>query len=148
MVDCSNDSFAAWQQCLRNYVIQKYFHSYEIAIFTTAYIVLAVLGSLGNGLVIYVVIAKKEMRTTRNTFLVNLALSNFMLGLIWVPFLWVPTYENEFTYNAYFCKLANSFPGINIYCSTLTICAIAIDRYFAVSKIRNGSPNVQGLKVS
>ena len=35
----------------------------------------------------------------------------------------------SFPYSAGFCKFANALPGSNVYCSTLTICAMAIDRY-------------------
>lgn len=78
--------------------------------------------------VILAVIRKREMRTNRNVLIVNLALSNLMLALTNIPFLWLPSIDFEFLYSRFFCKFANALPGSNIYCSTLTISVMAIDR--------------------
>jgi hypothetical protein len=78
--------------------------------------------------VILAVIRRKDMRTNRNVLIVNLALSNLMLALTTIPFLWLPSIDFEFPYSKFFCKFANALPGSNIYCSTLTISVMAIDR--------------------
>ena len=44
-----------------------------------------VLGSVGNLMVIYVVARNPTMRTARNVFIVNLAISDLMLCLITMP---------------------------------------------------------------
>jgi hypothetical protein len=82
--------------------------------------------------VIWAVIRKKEMRTNRNVLIVNLALSNLMLALINIPFLWLPSVDFDFDYPRFFCKFANALPGANIYCSTLTISMMAIDRFITI----------------
>lgn len=81
---------------------------------------------------ILAVIRKKEMRTNRNVLIVNLALSNLVLALTTIPFLWWPSIDFEFPYSKFFCKFANALPGSNIYCSTLTISIMAVDRYYLV----------------
>lgn len=139
MVTCNNDSYEEWRQCLRDYMMgDTLFKPTEIIMFTVAYSMVTAMGLVGNGLVIYVVLRKREMRTTRNVFITNLAIANFLLAAIWIPFLWMPSYQVEFKYNAFFCKLAQAFPGINIYCSTLTISVIAIDRYFVIARSHIG----------
>lgn len=56
--------------------------------------VLMITGLVGNFLVIFVVIRNECMRTMTNYFLVNLALSDFMVLLICLPFtiLWVRSF--------------------------------------------------------
>lgn len=143
MGHCSNSSHEEWRRCLRDYVMAKPFSNSEVMIFTVTYALITAMGLLGNGLVIYVVVSKRTMRSTRNVFITNLALSNFLLAAIWIPFLWIPTYEVDFSHSVFFCKLAQAFPGINIYCSTLTISVIAIDRYIVVACSRFGADRLK-----
>ncbi len=49
------------------------------------YTFMIVLGSTGNLMVIYVVARNPFMRTARNVFVVNLAISDLMLCLITMP---------------------------------------------------------------
>jgi hypothetical protein len=51
----------------------------------TAYCVLIVVGTIGNSLVVYVVAMQPAMRTARNVFVVNLAVSDLLLCLITMP---------------------------------------------------------------
>uniref|UniRef100_A0A914RGI1 G-protein coupled receptors family 1 profile domain-containing protein n=1 Tax=Parascaris equorum TaxID=6256 RepID=A0A914RGI1_PAREQ len=108
--------------------------------------VISVLAVIGNGVVILAVIRKREMRTNRNVLIVNLALSNLMLALTNIPFLWLPSIDFEFLYSRFFCKFANALPGSNIYCSTLTISVMAIDRYYTVKKMYASSHGRQCLR--
>ncbi|KJH40534.1 7 transmembrane receptor [Dictyocaulus viviparus] len=96
--------------------------------------------------VIMVVLWKREMRTNRNVLILNLALSNLVLALINIPFLWLPSIDFEFPYSRFFCKFANVLPGSNIYCSTLTICVMAVDRYYSVKQLRIASNRHQCMK--
>ncbi|VDM24143.1 unnamed protein product [Toxocara canis] len=131
-------------QCLQ-LLLQHFFRSmnsflrryseWEEIVYTAIYIIISVLAVIGNGVVILAVIRKREMRTNRNVLIVNLALSNLMLALTNIPFLWLPSIDFEFLYSRFFCKFANALPGSNIYCSTLTISVMAIDRYYAVKKM-------------
>jgi neuropeptide Y receptor len=111
------------------------YSEWEEMLYTTLYVIISLFALVGNGVVILAVIRKKEMRTNRNVLIVNLALSNLMLALTTIPFLWLPSIEFEFPYSKFFCKFANALPGSNIYCSTLTISVIAIDRYYSVTQM-------------
>jgi G-protein coupled receptor len=50
------------------------------------YISLIILGATGNGLVCIAVIRKPSMRTPRNIFIINLAISDLILCLFTMPF--------------------------------------------------------------
>ncbi len=50
-----------------------------------SYCVLIIMGTTGNLLVVYVVVRKPAMRTTRNVFIINLAVSDMLLCLITMP---------------------------------------------------------------
>ncbi|VDM74331.1 unnamed protein product [Strongylus vulgaris] len=109
------------------------FNEWEEIVYTTIYVIISILAVIGNGLVIMAVLWKKAMRTNRNVLILNLALSNLVLALTNIPFLWLPSIDFEFPYSRFFCKIANVLPGSNIYCSTLTISVMAIDRTYGVN---------------
>lgn len=96
-----------------------------------AYTVLIVLGSCGNGLVVVAVVRKPAMRTARNMFIVNLAVSDLVLCLVTMPL----TLMEELT--IYWplgthdlpCKMLGALQATSIFVSTISITAIALDRY-------------------
>ncbi len=98
-------------------------------------IIESIIGTVGNLLVIFIILflAKSNIpQTSHNCFIVNLALSDFVLCLFTMP---LNTYRSLYIYMKFppaFCKLADSFPAINIYVSSLTIVTISIYRYLLV----------------
>lgn len=98
-------------------------------------IIESVIGIIGNILVIIVLLmfAKTNtLQTVHNCFIINLALSDFVLCLFTMP---LNVYRSLYIYMTFppaFCKLADSFPAINICVSSLTIVTISIYRYLLV----------------
>jgi len=96
-----------------------------------AYTVLIVFGTLGNCLAITAVIRKSSMRTPRNMFIINLAVSDLLLCVITMP---LTLMEISTTYwplgdHLILCKLIGSLQAVSIFVSTISITAIALDRY-------------------
>lgn len=58
----------------------------SLVLLTLAYAFLIVFGVTGNGLVCAVVARKPSMRTGRNVYIINLAVSDLLLCLITMPF--------------------------------------------------------------
>ena len=58
----------------------------SLIILTAAYAVLIIVGVTGNGLVCAAVARKPTMRTGRNVYIINLAVSDLLLCLITMPF--------------------------------------------------------------
>ncbi len=98
-------------------------------------IIESIIGIVGNIFVIVIILflAKSNLpQTSHNCFIVNLALSDFVLCLFTMP---LNTYRSLNIYMPFppaFCKLADSFPAINICVSSLTIVTISIYRYLVV----------------
>lgn len=127
------------------------------------YSVLILLGAAGNSLVVLVVARKPTMRTARNMFILNLAISGncdvtsinrhvyistFIFCLhVWFIFLIFPTdlllclvtmpltlIEIQATFwpfgtDVILCKLIETLRAVSIFVSTISITAIALDRY-------------------
>ncbi|KAL0277525.1 UNVERIFIED_CONTAM: hypothetical protein PYX00_004776 [Menopon gallinae] len=96
-----------------------------------AYSLLIFLGSCGNILVVCVIIRKPAMRTARNMFILNLAISDLLLCLVTMPLtlMEILTRYWPLGHNSFFCKIIGTSQAISIYVSTLSITAIALDRY-------------------
>ncbi|CAF1166713.1 unnamed protein product [Rotaria sordida] len=98
-------------------------------------IIESIIGVIGNILVILILLffgKSNTLQALHNCFIINLALSDFVLCLFTMP---LNTYRSLYIYMAFppaFCKLADSFPAINICVSSLTIVTISIYRYLLV----------------
>ncbi|KAK3932304.1 Neuropeptide F receptor [Frankliniella fusca] len=99
--------------------------------FVVLYSVLICFGAAGNGLVVWAVARKRSMRTARNMFIVNLAVSDLLLCLVTMPLTLMeilckywPLGREEFI-----CKILGALQAVSIFVSTISITAIALDRY-------------------
>ncbi|KAK2712045.1 neuropeptide F receptor-like [Artemia franciscana] len=103
-------------------------------IFIILYSILILFGAFGNGLVMFTVLTKKTMRTTRNMFIFNLAVSDLLLCVIAMPFtlIGVLTYYWPLGKTPFLCNISFCVPTICVYVSALSIAAIAIDRYYLI----------------
>lgn len=66
------------------------------------------LGAFGNALVIWIVLGHRQMRTTTNIFLLNLALADFVNLTLNVPFVIasITVFHNEWKFGLLYCKYA------------------------------------------
>jgi hypothetical protein len=98
-------------------------------------IIESIIGIVGNIVVIIVILLPSKSnvpQTSHNCFIVNLALSDFVLCLFTMPLNTYRTLNIYMRFPPAFCKLTDSFPAINICVSSLTIVTISIYRYLLV----------------
>ena len=96
-----------------------------IVVFT----IMIVFGALGNGLVCTVVIKNAHMRTPRNIFIINLAISDLTLCLFTQPLNLYRLLNVQWHLGAFMCKFSGMLQGTNVFVSTISITAIALDRF-------------------
>ncbi|ESN99278.1 hypothetical protein HELRODRAFT_67040 [Helobdella robusta] len=94
-----------------------------------AYLMLILFGAFGNGLVCYVVLANCHMRTPRNLLILNLATSDLILCVFTQPFNLLKASTKTWRLGAVMCKLVPMTAGTNVFVSTFSITAIALDRF-------------------
>lgn len=87
------------------------------------------IGAFGNCLVVAAVIRKPQMRTARNLFIVNLAMSDLILCLFTMPFTLATLLHKDWILGPFMCKFVRSIQATNVFVSTISITAIALDRY-------------------
>uniref|UniRef100_A0AC34Q683 G-protein coupled receptors family 1 profile domain-containing protein n=1 Tax=Panagrolaimus sp. JU765 TaxID=591449 RepID=A0AC34Q683_9BILA len=97
-----------------------------------AYSIVIFFGACGNLLTIIAIVRSAQMRTVRNFFILNLALSDFLICTITGPVTLYTILYMFWPFGTAMCKVAGSLQGFNIFLSTFSIAAIALDRYVLV----------------
>lgn len=59
---------------------------YMVVLLSICYGSISVLATVGNGLVIWVIIGSRRMRNVTNCYIANLALADFLLAVFAIPF--------------------------------------------------------------
>ncbi|KAM9496352.1 trace amine-associated receptor 6-like [Clarias gariepinus] len=86
----------------------------------------------GNLLVIISVFHFKQLHTATNTFVLSLAVSDFLAGIFVMPPMLIWTIESCWIFGNFFCTIYWFISGI-FTISTYTIAQIAVDRYLVLS---------------
>ncbi|XP_013407956.1 orexin receptor type 2 [Lingula anatina] len=96
------------------------------------YIIVFVMGLVGNFLVCYAVWKNPNMRTVTNIFLVNLAIADFMVILICLPSTCLEDITYTFFMGPIMCKIVKYLQPASVCVSVLTLTAIALERWYAI----------------
>lgn len=125
------------------FVSSKSDHPYSIEV----NVVLAVIGTLtslitiaGNVLVLLSFFVDRQIRQPTNYFLFSLAVSDFLIGCISMPFLTLAIYKNQWVLGSFLCDIWLSLDYTVCLASIYTVLLITIDRFCSVkipTKYRN-----------
>ncbi|KAL7069793.1 hypothetical protein ACQ4LE_010936 [Meloidogyne hapla] len=101
-------------------------------LFMIAYPSIFVVGTVGNLLVVWVVVSCKKMQTVTNVFIANLAVSDLLVcfSSIWLTPSY--TYIGHWIWGGWLCYSLPLFQGASIFISSLSLTAIALDRYWVI----------------
>ncbi|KAG8181662.1 hypothetical protein JTE90_009824 [Oedothorax gibbosus] len=98
------------------------------AVFAIVFIV----GLLGNGTLIFIFMRHKTMRTIPNTYIMSLAVGDFILIVGTVPFIsTIYTFES-WPYGEYICKLSEFLKDVSMGVTVFTLSMLSYDRYIAI----------------
>ncbi|XP_017474834.1 PREDICTED: allatostatin-A receptor-like [Rhagoletis zephyria] len=89
-------------------------------------------GLIGNGLVILVVIANQQMRSTTNLLIINLAISDILFVIFCVPFTATDYVLPEWPFGNLWCKFVQYMIVVTCHCSVYTLVLMSFDRFLAV----------------
>ncbi|XP_076844840.1 somatostatin receptor type 5 isoform X2 [Brachyhypopomus gauderio] len=101
------------------------------SIVAVIYLVVFVLGLMGNTLAIFVVLRYAKMKTVTNMYILNLAVADelYILGL---PFLTTHNVLSYWPFGSFLCRVVMWADTISQFTSTFCLTVMSIDRYMAV----------------
>ena len=79
------------------------------------YSIIFLLSVIGNSLVILTLVQNQRMRTVTNVFLLNLSVSDLLLGVVCMPTTLVGALLRDFIFGEAMCKLISYFQGKNVF---------------------------------
>lgn len=95
--------------------------------------ILAVVGSIGNAALITYIVLQKQV-TTHRIFLLGLAVSDFMVCCVTVPFEIIDVEYSHTFHSTEACKVFRSLNYLFIFTSILMLMALSLDRFLRVCK--------------
>ncbi|XP_057592946.1 neuropeptide FF receptor 1 [Hippopotamus amphibius kiboko] len=107
-----------------------YQHSSPVAaMFIVAYVLIFLLCMVGNTLVCFIVLKNRHMRTVTNMFILNLAVSDLLVGIFCMPTTLVDNLITGWPFDNATCKMSGLVQGMSVSASVFTLVAIAVERF-------------------
>ncbi|NXL75538.1 NPFF2 protein, partial [Leptocoma aspasia] len=113
--------------------VDFYLHQPSVAaVFITSYLLIFLLCMVGNGGVCSIILWSKHMRTVTNLFILNLAVSDLLVGLFCMPTTLLDNIIAGWPFGSLVCKMSGTVQGISVSASVFTLVAIAVDRFWCI----------------
>ncbi|NXI46633.1 NPFF2 protein, partial [Galbula dea] len=110
--------------------VTYYLHQPSVAaVFIASYLLIFLLCMVGNGVVCFIVLRSKHMHTVTNLFILNLAVSDLLVGVFCMPTTLLDNIIAGWPFGSLVCKMSGMVQGISVSASVFTLVAIAVDRF-------------------
>ncbi|KAK2837194.1 hypothetical protein Q5P01_014406 [Channa striata] len=107
-------------------------HAHYIVAFFVS--VIGILGVTGNALVMFAFYSNRKLRNLSNYFIVNQAVSDFLMAFTQTPIFFVNCLYKEWVFGEMGCKMYAFCGALFGIASMMNLLAISIDRYLAITK--------------
>ncbi|XP_009996503.1 PREDICTED: neuropeptide FF receptor 1 [Chaetura pelagica] len=97
--------------------------------FILAYTFIFLMCMVGNCLVCFIVVKNRQMRTVTNMFILNLAISDLLVGIFCMPTTLVDNLITGWPFDNAMCKMSGLVQGMSVSASVFTLVAIAVERF-------------------
>ncbi|XP_008155688.2 neuropeptide FF receptor 2 [Eptesicus fuscus] len=114
------------------YVNYYLHHAQVAAVFIISYFLIFFLCMVGNTVVCFIVMRNKHMHTVTNLFILNLAISDLLVGIFCMPITLLDNIIAGWPFGSTMCKISGLVQGISVAASVFTLVAIAVDRFRSV----------------
>ncbi|KAG7490576.1 neuropeptide FF receptor 1-like [Solea senegalensis] len=140
LMNVSLDSFTN----VTNITLSPYYqHSlYVAASYILAYFFIFLLCMIGNILVCLIVLENHRMRTVTNLFILNLAISDLLVGIFCIPTTLVDNLITGWPFSNIVCKMSGFVQGVSVSASVFTLVAIAVERFRCIMYPLQPKPTV------
>nr|XP_057925749.1 neuropeptide FF receptor 1 like 2 [Doryrhamphus excisus] len=111
-------------------LLPYYPHAWYVATsYILAYLFIFLLCVVGNILVCLIVLGSRRMQTVTNIFILNLAISDLLVGIFCIPTTLVDNLITGWPFSNMVCKMSGFVQGVSVSASVFTLVAIAVERF-------------------
>ncbi|XP_037028961.1 alpha-2 adrenergic receptor isoform X2 [Bradysia coprophila] len=96
--------------------------------------VLMVVIVVGNMLVIIAIATEKSLKNIQNWFIASLAVADFFLGLVIMPFSLANELMGYWIFGTWWCDVHSAMDVLLCTASIMNLCLISLDRYWSITK--------------
>ncbi|CEF64234.1 Prolactin-releasing peptide receptor [Strongyloides ratti] len=101
-------------------------------IFSIFYLIIIIVGVVGNSLVIISVLQNKILQSVRNFFIVALSCSDIIVCVVSGSFTPISAFSKTWLFGEFLCKLVPFIQGVSLFFSTFILASIAVDRFILI----------------
>ncbi|XP_052783141.1 orexin receptor type 2-like [Mya arenaria] len=112
------------------------------------YVITFLVGVLGNILVCFAVCRNKDLQTHTNIFIVNLAVADLTVIVVLLPSALSVDVTDTWLFGGAMCKISIAIGTMCITVSILTLCAISIERWYAICQPFGFNNNIQRARIT
>lgn len=106
----------------------------EIVIASIVVIILMIVVVVGNMLVIIAIVTEKALKNVQNWFIASLAVADFFLGIIVMPFSLANELMGYWIFGDWWCDIHAALDVLLCTASIMNLCLIALDRYWSITQ--------------
>uniref|UniRef100_A0A182NS63 G-protein coupled receptors family 1 profile domain-containing protein n=1 Tax=Anopheles dirus TaxID=7168 RepID=A0A182NS63_9DIPT len=100
---------------------------WRLVVWNVLFAGIVITATVGNLIVVWIVLSHKRMRTVTNYFLVNLSIADAMVSTLNVTFNYTYMLYLDWPFGTTYCKISQFVAILSICASVFTLMAIAID---------------------
>ncbi|OWR41115.1 alpha-1B adrenergic receptor like protein [Danaus plexippus plexippus] len=109
----------------------------HIIIASVVVTVLMIMVVVGNMLVIIAIATEKALKNIQNWFIASLAVSDFFLGLVIMPFSLANELMGYWIFGFWWCEIHSALDVLLCTASIMNLCLISLDRYWSITQLLN-----------
>lgn len=98
--------------------------------------ILMIMVVVGNMLVIIAIATEKALKNIQNWFIASLAVSDFFLGLVIMPFSLANELMGYWIFGYWWCEIYSAMDVLLSTASIMNLCLISLDRYWSITQVR------------
>lgn len=107
----------------------------HIIITSVVVTVLMIMVVVGNMLVIIAIVTEKALKNIQNWFIASLAVSDFFLGLVIMPFSLANELMGYWIFGFWWCEVHSAMDVLLSTASIMNLCLISLDRYWSITQV-------------
>ncbi|NXG43317.1 GALR2 protein, partial [Psilopogon haemacephalus] len=104
----------------------------EAVIIPLLFLLIFLMGTVGNCLVLAVLLRNGQVKNTTNLFILNLGVADLCFILFCIPFQATIYTLEGWVFGPFMCKAVHFFIYLTMYASSFTLATVSLDRYSAI----------------